>query len=276
MATALKISHIVQMKDPKTIKHKKRIRWNSVGSSELCSSIMKSFERSACNSPELKMNEAVVKATEKIKFKRSQADSDTIVTTSFIDRQQQPRKSLDNSTSSQPSSPTNGQKTVLDSWVKSMGYVFANKYNHKLNLRPGIFLSDAQIRTGMSAFYGYGDRRKLRPGERSLITTKIADLIEEAKHNPEVVASGTRNIILKVLENCHLQSLARHTTCLREIEGLWRTALSKQNPSFLGSLSRKAVVVDPVLEQLQEGEDLMRKQIRPLSVRYRKQVKYIT
>mmetsp|Transcript_34105 Transcript_34105/g.59481 ORF Transcript_34105/g.59481 Transcript_34105/m.59481 type:complete len:279 (+) Transcript_34105:2848-3684(+) len=277
MESALKISHIVQMKDPKTIKRKKQIRWNSVGSTDLCQSIFKSFERSANNSPALKLNAAVIKASEKVKHKRAATEFEPhFVSGSNLDKSIPPlRKSLDNSTSSQPSSPTNGQKSVLDSWVKSMGYVFANKYNHKLNLRPGIFLSDAQIRTGMSRFYGAGDRRALRPGEKSLVTAKIRDFIEEAKHNPEVVANGTRNIIFKVLENCHLQRLARYTSCMREIEGLWRTAISKQTSSFLGSLPRKPVSPDPVLEDIRDGEDLLRKQMRPLSVRYRKQVGYI-
>lgn len=277
MESALKISHIVQKNDQKTIRINRRIRWNSVGSNDLCQSVIKRFERSVSNSPKLQHEENATKLPERARFRRSITETEHHrIPTGYADSSLPAvRKSLESS-SSQPCSPTNGQKSVLESWVKSMGYVFANKYNPKLNLRPGIFLSDAQIQTGISRLYGSGERRKLRPGERALIVAKMMEFIEEAKHNPEIVVSGTSSIILKVLESCHLQRLNRYTEVIREIEGLWRTAISKQNSNFLGSLPRKPAVTDPILEDLEESEEFMKRPTRPLSVRYRKQTKYIT
>lgn len=294
MAETLTLSQIVQMKDPKKIKKKKQTNWTYDEHKDLVTSILKK-KNSPLLSRDIEYEEdkdrsGIFEVTEYSNHSQSprnnsvtpilgpsikvpRAKSREIPNRSHLSSHNISKLDLESSPSSEP---TNRKALgVKEMWIKSMGFGFAQKYNRNLNLRPGIFLSDQQIREGIDICYGKGERKKLRPGEEALIKKNMKELIDEAKTSPELLTGSNLITVNKLLKRCKLTYLLKYPACIKQIELLWKIHLSKIPPNYFSSLPKIDKTVDPVLAEMEEGEDLAKKPLVPLSERYRKHMKFI-
>lgn len=294
MAETLTLSQIVQMKDPKKIKKKKQTNWTFEEHTDLVSSIIKRrnspslsqdheleedkdisaiYETSELSNASLSPRNINPSAVQGLAHKIARAKSREVPNRSNLSSHNISKLDLEGSHSAEPSN----RKTqiVKEMWIKSMGFGFAQKYNRNLNLRPGIFLSDQQIREGIDICYGKGERKKLRPGEEALVKKNMKELIDEAKTSPELLTGSNLVTVNKLLKRCKLTYLLKYPGCIKQIEGLWKNFLTKIPPNYFSSLPKIDKSVDPILAEMEEGEDLAKKPLVPLSERYRKHMKFI-
>ena len=173
------------MKDPKLVKHKPSKVWTQAHVGQLCQSIHGRAQRQRTPTPPL-YTSIRTQLTEEAALPRTSLDA--FVSSSIVldDKPTIPspviqRRPLTGQQASKHQakadriSPLLTRKTeqIREQWVKSMGFQFAQKYNRSLNLRPGIYLSDQNIKEGMETVYGRGENKRLRPGEEALILKTI-------------------------------------------------------------------------------------------------------
>lgn len=96
-----------------------------------------------------------------------------------------------------------------------MGYELAKKYKVKKNGKPGLFITDKECKKGLQLCYGKNEDRNIWPGELSICSRHLYDLLECCRHDPEMLSASSYAIALRVVKASHLEYLLDHPTAIK-------------------------------------------------------------
>jgi hypothetical protein len=158
---------------------------------------------------------------------------------------------------------SNEANEVVRSWQRKLR-TSVSPNSRRPHATASAWLSDQEITRGLKLCYGSGFSRGLRPGERAVLSSVIK---QSSSENWQAGLSDSFLVIL--LKRSRMPYLARYPLCVKQIYSLWRTEHVKDTNTSGTFLE------DPVLKQFEAGDELTKKQFRPLSALYRKHLKYI-
>lgn len=128
-------------------------------------------------------------------------------------------------------------------------------------------LSNQEISKGLKMCYGSGKSRSLRPGERAVIVSYIKGFSSDSWQVSHQTVM-TQDLLSILLKRCRMPYLSHFPSCVKQIYSLWKAEHTKEQ-------ANSQYTEDPVLSKIDGADDCSRKQYLPLSMLYRKHLKFI-